>query len=145
MSEHVARGELDQFRRLLRRAIGILLALTIPVTLASLVLVRPAVKLVFEGRAFTAENSELVILAARMFLVGLAGQCLVEIGARAFYAHKDARTPLLLAAVTLALYVGLGLALSPALGFAGLALANSLAFTTEAGLMLLILYRWRRL
>ena len=145
MSEHVARGEPDQFRRLLRRAVGILLALTIPVTLASLVLVRPAVKLVFEGRAFTAANSELVILAARMFLMGLAGQCLVEIASRAFYAHKDAHTPLLLAAVTLALYVGLGAALSPVLGFAGLALANSLAFTTEAGLMLLILYRWRRL
>jgi putative peptidoglycan lipid II flippase len=145
MSEYVARGEPVEFKRLLRRAVAILLALTIPATLISLVLVRPAIKLVFEGRAFTAENSEFVILAARMFLVGLTGQSVVEIASRAFYAHQDARTPLLLAAVTLALYVGLGVALSPGLGFAGLALANSLAFTTEAGLMLLILYRRRLL
>ena len=143
MSEYVARGEPAEFKRLMRRAAAILLALTIPATLVSLVLVRPAIKLVFEGRAFTAENSEFVILAARMFLVGLAGQSLVEIASRAFYAHQDARTPLLLAAVTLALYVGLGVALSPGLGFAGLALANSLAFTTEAVLMLVILYRRR--
>jgi putative peptidoglycan lipid II flippase len=143
MSEYVARGEPVEFKRLMRRAAAILLALTIPATLVSLVLVRPAIKLVFEGRAFTAENSEFVILAARMFLVGLAGQSLVEIASRAFYAHQDARTPLLLAAVTLALYVGLGMALSPGLGFAGLALANSLAFTTEAALMLVILYRRR--
>jgi len=145
MAEHVARGETVEFRRLLRRAAAILLALTIPATLLGLVLVRPAVKLVFEGRAFTAQDSEYVILAARMYLLGLAGQSLIEIGSRAFYAYQDARTPLLLSAVTLIIFVGLGVALSPGLGFASLALANSVAFTTEALLMGLILYRRRLL
>ena len=141
LSEYVSRGEHAELKRLLRRAIAILLAVTIPVALASLVLVRPAVKLVFEGRAFTAENSELVILAARMFLLGLAGHSLVEIAARTFYAHQDARTPLFLAALTLSLYIVFGTALTPRLNFAGLALANSLAFTTEAIVMLFILHR----
>jgi len=141
LSEYVSRGEHAELKRLLRRAIAILLAVTIPVALASLVLVRPAVKLVFEGRAFTAENSELVILAARMFLLGLAGHSLVEIAARTFYAHQDARTPLFLAALTLSLYIVFGTALTPQLNFAGLALANSLAFTTEAIVMLFILHR----
>src|SRR3990172_8460049 len=136
LSEYVSRGEHAELKRLLRRAIAILLAVTIPVALASLVLVRPAVKLVFEGRAFTAENSELVILAARMFLLGLAGHSLVEIAARTFYAHQDARTPLFLATLTLSLYIVFGTALTPQLNFAGLALANSLAFTTEAIVML---------
>jgi len=141
LSEYVSRGDHAELKRLLRRAIAILLAVTIPVALASLVLVRPAVKLVFEGRAFTAENSELVILAARMFLLGLAGHSLVEIAARTFYAHQDARTPLFLAALTLSLYIVFGTALTPQLNFAGLALANSLAFTTEAIVMLFILHR----
>lgn len=142
LAEHVARGEKTELKRLLRRAIGVLLALTVPLTLAALVLVRPAVKLVFEGRAFTPENSELVILAARMFLLGLVGHSLVDVAARTFYAHQDARTPLWLAALTLALYVGLGWALiATPLGFAGLALANTVAFTVEAGLMLGILRR----
>jgi peptidoglycan biosynthesis protein MviN/MurJ (putative lipid II flippase) len=43
------------------------------------------------------------------------------------------------------LFVVLSVGLTPALGLAGLALANSVAFTTEAGLMLLILYRRRYL
>jgi putative peptidoglycan lipid II flippase len=141
LSEHVARGERAELRRLLRRAALVLLGLTVPITLASLVLVRPAVKIVFEGRAFTPENAELVILAAQMFLLGLAGHSLVEVGARTFYAHQDARTPLLLAAFTLALYVGLGVALTRGMGFAGLALANSLAFSAEAAAMFLILRR----
>jgi putative peptidoglycan lipid II flippase len=143
LAELVARGETAELKRLLRRAVLILLALTLPAMLASEVLVRPAIKLIFEGRAFTAANSELVILAARLFLLGLMGQCLVEVAARTFYAYMDARTPLALAAVTLGLYVVLGVALSSRMGFAGLALANSLAFTVEAGLMLLILYRRR--
>jgi putative peptidoglycan lipid II flippase len=141
LSEHAARGERAELRRLLRRAILILLALTIPVALAGLVLARPGVKLIFEGRAFTPEHSELVIMAARMFLVGLVGHSLVEVAARTFYAHQDALTPLVLAAMTLGLYVALSIVLMPTLDFAGLALANSLAFTTEAVVMLIILRR----
>jgi putative peptidoglycan lipid II flippase len=143
LSELVARGERAELQRLLRRALGVLLALTVPVSLAGLVLVRPAVRLAFEGLAFTAQDSELVSLAARMYLVGLAGHSLVEVAARTFYAHQDARTPLLMAALTLGLYIALGLALPPRLNFAGLALANSLAFTAEAVIMLLILRRRR--
>lgn len=143
LSEQVARGEAVGLRRLLRRAVGVLIVILVPLTLLSLALVRPGIKLVFEGRAFTAENSELVILAARMFLLGLLGHSLVDVAARTFYAHQDARTPLVLAAITLALYVSLGLGLSQLMGFAGLALANSLAFSVEAALMLFILYRRR--
>lgn len=144
LSEYVSRGEHAELKRLLRRAVAVLLALTIPIALVGLVLVRPGVKLVFEGRAFTAENSELVILAAQMFLLGLVGHALVDVAARTFYAHQDARTPLWLAALTLALYLLLGrLLIQTPLGFAGLALANTIAFSVEAALMLLILYRRR--
>jgi putative peptidoglycan lipid II flippase len=144
LAELAARGERAELKRLLRRAVLILLALTIPATLAALVLLRPAIKLVFEGRAFTAENSELVILAARMFLLGLAGHSLVEVAARTFYAHLDARTPLLMALMTLGLYIALAIGLTPVMGLGGLALANSLAFTVEAIVMLAIL-RWRQI
>ena len=141
LSELVARGEAAELKRLLRRTLGVLVALLVPVTLAGLVLVRPAVKILFEGRAFTAENSELVIRAAQLFLLGLVGHALVETAARTFYAHKDALTPLALAALTFIIYLGLGARLTPRLGFTGLALANSLAFSTEALLMLVILRR----
>jgi putative peptidoglycan lipid II flippase len=141
LSELAARSAAADLRRLLRRALGILLLVLVPVTLAGLVLLPPAVKLLFEGRAFTADNSGLVILAARLFLLGLLGHSLVETAARTFYAHQDAVTPLALAALTLGLYITFGLVLTPRLGFAGLALANSLAFSTEAVLMLIILRR----
>jgi len=141
ISELVTRGEHLELQRLLRRALGILVLITLPVALVSYLLLPLAVKLVFEGRAFTAENSALVILAGQMFMLGLLGHSLKEITARAFYAHQDAYTPMFLAILTLVLFVSLSLALAPLLGFASLALANSLAFTIEALLMLFILYR----
>lgn len=143
LAAQVARGDTALVRRTLRRALALLVAALVPVTLVSLVLVGPAVRLVLEGRAFTPEASALVIRAAQMYLIGLLGHSLIEVAARTFYAHHDARTPLWLAAMTLGLYVVLGLGLSRALGFAGLALANSLAFSAEAIAMLAILYRRR--
>jgi putative peptidoglycan lipid II flippase len=141
LSDLVVRGEHAELKQLLRRALVILVVITIPAAILGFLLLPVAVKLVFEGRAFTAENSALVILAARMFMFGLLGHSLKEITARTFYAHQDAYTPMFLAILTLALFVTFSLALAPALGFASLALANSLAFTTEALVMLFILYR----
>jgi putative peptidoglycan lipid II flippase len=143
LSELVARKERDELKQLLRRSLGILVVITVPAAILGYLLLPVAVKLVFEGRAFTAENSALVILAARMFMLGLLGHSLKEITARAFYAHQDAYTPMFLAILTLALFVAFSLAFAPMLGFASLALANSLAFTVEALLMLFILYRRR--
>jgi putative peptidoglycan lipid II flippase len=143
LAAQVARGDGALVRRTVRRALGLLIVILVPLTLVSLVLVGPAVRLVLEGRAFTPEASALVIRAAQLYLLGLLGHSLIEVAARTFYAHQDARTPVWLAAITLLLYVGLGYGLSQRLGFAGLALANSLAFSTEAALMIFILYRRR--
>lgn len=144
LSELASQRQTDELRRLLRRAIGLILGLTIPITLISLILVDPAVNIVFGRLArFTPEDAARVVLTSRVFLLGLAGHSLVEIAARTFYAHQDARTPLWLAAFTCALFIGLGYTLTPRLGIAGLPLANTVAFTAEAILMLIILYRRR--
>ena len=139
----VARGDAAQVRQTLRRALLILVGLLVPVTALSVLLVGPAIRLVLEGRAFTPEATALVTPAAQFYLLGLLGHSINETAARTFYAHQDARTPLGLAALTLLLFVVFGFGLSRLIGFAGLALANSLAFSAEAALMLIILYRRR--
>ncbi len=143
LSAQVARGDTAAVRATLRRTLLVLVGLVAPVMVLSLALVGPAIRLVLEGRAFTPEASALVTPAAQFYLLGLLGHSINEVTARTFYAHQDVRTPLGLAAITLLLYVVLGYGLSRVMGFTGLALANSLAFSAEAGLMLLILYRRR--
>ena len=141
LSEFASRDEKAALKTTVRAAIKAVLALTVPVAIASILLVRPAVKLVFEGRAFTAAGTDLVVAAAQMFLLGLVGHSLVEIAVRTFYAKQDARTPFIAAALTAALFVGLCFALIPLMGHAGIALANSLAFTAEAVGLLWVLRR----
>jgi len=69
------------------------------------------------------------------------GHSLLETSARSFYAQQDARTPLYLAALNAALYVVLAISLSRRMGAVGIALANTLSFTSEALLLLFVLNR----
>lgn len=141
LSELASRNDHANLKRLLRRALAAVLALTIPATVVSLVVLRPVVRLVFEGRNFTAQGTALVVAAAQMFLLGLVGQSLVETAVRTFYARKDAITPLMAALLTAGLFIGLCFVLVPLRGHAGIALANTLAFSFEALLLLFILWR----
>ncbi len=139
LSELASRDEREALKKTLSTAIAAMLALTIPATIVGLIAIRPAVRLVFEGRAFTAEDTDLVVAAAQMFLLGLTGHSLLEIAARTFYARQNAIVPLIAAALTAALFVGLCFVLTPLMGHAGIALANTLAFTAEAlGLLWLL-------
>jgi putative peptidoglycan lipid II flippase len=69
------------------------------------------------------------------------GHSLLEIAARSFYAQQDARTPLFLAALNAGVYLVAAIYLSKWLGVPGIALANTISFTTEALLLLIILNR----
>lgn len=141
LAELAARGDRAGLRSLLRRALAVLLVLTVPTVAAAWLLLPTAVRLVFEGRAFTPEAAGLVAQAARLMMLGLVGHALKEVAARTFYALQDARPPLVTAAVNLGVFAALSLALIPSLGFTALALANSAAFTLEALIMLAILVR----
>ncbi len=141
LSELVSRGDSAALKSTLHKTIAVLLALTVPVTALAMILVRPAVRLVFEGRAFTSAGTDLVVASALMFLPGIAGHSLVEIAVRTFYARQNAIVPLVAAALTAALFGGLCFVLVPLMGHSGIALANTLAFTAEAFGLLWLLRR----
>lgn len=145
LSELVARGDTATLKMTLRRASLTLFAIFVPVTLAAMVLVRPVVKLLFEGRSFTPEGTDLVVAAALAFLPGMLGHTFVEIAVRAFYAQQKPRIPVIAAALNSTVFVGLCFALTPSLGHVGIALANTLAFSTQAIGLLFILYRQKLL
>ena len=83
----------------------------------------------------------MVVWASRAYLLGLAGHALLETAARSFYAQQDAITPLIAAAINAGVYTVLAIALSRYLQAPGVALANSLAFSGEALLLIYLLNR----
>jgi putative peptidoglycan lipid II flippase len=138
LSEQIARGEERAFTETVNRGIQVILALTLPAAALLAAGLPPLVRVVF---GFDEAGTSMVVWATRAYLLGLTGHSLLEISARSFYAQQDARTPLFAAAVNAGLYILLAVNLARALGSTGIALANSLAFTSEALLLLFLLNR----
>jgi putative peptidoglycan lipid II flippase len=138
LAEHFALKEMELFTDTLHRAIRIILALTLPAASLLWVALRPLIPAIF---AFESQGAELVLWATRVYLLGLVGHSLLETASRSFYAQQDARTPLYVAALNAAAYVVFAVSLSRWLGAVGIALANTLAFTGEALLLLFLLNR----
>lgn len=138
ISEYIARGEADKFRDAINRAIKTILALTIPAAVLLAVSIRPLVQIAFN---FSPQDTELVVWATRAFLLGLAGHSVFEIAARAFYAQQNAVVPVLTSGYRFVVYLILALLLFRPLGAAGIGIADSVAITTEAGILFYLLNR----
>lgn len=141
LAELATKGDTATLKQTLRQASLTLFALLVPVTLVAMLTVRPGVKLLFEGRSFTAEGTDLVVAAALAFLPGILGHTFVEVSVRAFYAQQKPLIPVVAAALNTAAFIGLCLWLVPVMGHVGIALANTLAFSAQALGLLFILRR----
>jgi putative peptidoglycan lipid II flippase len=90
---------------------------------------------------FGPAETEMVVWATRAFLAGLVGHAWLEVGVRSWYARQNARIPLLGSVFQIALYIPLAWLLSTLIGHTGIALADTLAFTSQAVLLLVLLQR----
>jgi len=138
LSEHFSTEQKAAFSETIQKAVKVLTALTLPIAAVLAVGLRPLLGLAFD---FGVEGTRLLSWVTAAFLLGLLGHSLKEVGARAFYARQNALVPLITAAVNLALYILLGALLYQPLGASGIALTDSLVFTFEAVLLLLLLNR----
>ncbi len=137
ISEQITRGEDEAFKNSLNATVRTILALTIPSTILLSVGIRPLVSIL----GFSSEGTELVVWTVRAYMAGLVGHSLLEVAARAFYAQQKAVTPLIASGATVVVFILLGIALTPAFGAPGIGLANTLAFTAEAILLLWLVGR----
>jgi putative peptidoglycan lipid II flippase len=141
LSELASRGQLTELRATLSSTVRAILLLTVPATIALLILGRPAVQLLFERGRFTPEATDLVTFALQGYAIGLIGQSLLEVCARTFYAQQDTYTPLYVALGAMAINITFSFILKNVLGVGGLALANSIGATCEVLGLLIILRR----
>ncbi len=138
LSEQMARGDEEAFRQTVNRAIRTLLALTLPAAALLSVALPPLVQALF---GFDVAGTNLVVWATRVYLLGLMGHSILEVASRSFYARQDAVTPLIVAALNAGAYILFAVVLSRRMGAVGIALANTLAFSAEALMLLILLNR----
>ncbi len=138
LSEHFVRGQTDDFRQTVNRALRAMLALTVPIAALLAVSIRPLVRIAFD---FEPRETEMVVWATRAFLLGLMGHTWLEVAVRSFYARQNATTPLLAAFLQAVAYILLAVSLSRTVGHIGLALADTFSFSGQALLLLFLLNR----
>ncbi len=138
LAELVAREEREAFQEAIQRAITVIIAVTVPLAALMMLGLEPLLAAAFN---FGDSGTQALLWTSRGFLVGLTGQCIKEVAVRSFYARRDAITPLITAGINLTLYIVLGSLLFRPYGEAGISLTDSLAFTSEAILLLVLLNR----
>lgn len=140
LSEQVALADQERFQATLASGLKIILAFCLPLILLLSVVIRPVVAVL----GFDQNGTSLVTWTARAFLLGLVGHSLLEVAARAFYAKQNARTPLFASFLNTILFVLVASLLAKPLGAPGIALANTISFTSEAALLWILLRRQRQ-
>lgn len=141
LSEHAAAGQTEAFKRTLMSALRLALFLAIPAGIGLMALAAPVVEVIFRRGEFTGSD---VTRTARVLLfygVGIWAQTGVFVLLRAFYALKDTRTPLGVAAAMVALNLTLNLTLIWFLAEAGLALATSISGIVQFAVLFVVLRR----
>ena len=138
LAEQAANQAWNTFRNSLERAMQVLIAITLPAAVILSFGLRPLLVIAFN---FDPAGTDLLLWVTRAYLAGLLGQSLVEVTARSFYAKQSALTPLIAAGLTFLAYVMLGSQLYRLLGVPGISLTDSVVFTGEAVLLLVLLNR----
>jgi putative peptidoglycan lipid II flippase len=119
----------------LNRGIELSMLLTVPATVALLVMPWPIVVVLYERGVFDRVASDDTALAVTAFALGLPAYVLVKILQPGFFAQEDTVTPLRIATVSVVVNIALSLVLFWQIGFVGIALATALAAWVNAGLL----------
>ena len=109
--------------------------LTIPATIALVVLSKPVIVTLFERGEFTSGDSIATADALLIYALGLPAFVLIKVLVPAFFARENTKTPVLIAAICVCVNVVLNLLLMKVLGHLGIALATSISGWLNAGLL----------
>jgi putative peptidoglycan lipid II flippase len=135
ISEQYAKRELAQFKETISKIQRVLIALTVPSAILLAMVLYPFLEFAF---GFDAENTRMMLWVTRAFLAGLLSHCMLELGARIYFAKQNALIPLIGSAINLVVYIASGALMADPLGAPGLALADAASFTAQSVFLFLI-------
>lgn len=126
-SHHVAANAGEKLRQTVDSSLKLAACLTFPATVGLITFRREIVQLLYEGGRFLPEHTLETSRVVVMYALGLFAYSAVKILAPVFYAMNDARTPVRISVVSVAVKIVLNFALIRPLRFLGLPLATSVA------------------
>ncbi|MDD5259721.1 MAG: murein biosynthesis integral membrane protein MurJ [bacterium] len=139
MSLSAAKKDLDQLKHTFSLSIRMTMFTLIPSTIGLIVLGQPIIRLLFEHGSFNAQGTALTALALAFYALGLIFFAGAKIGASAFYALQDTKTPVKIAIAAMVLNTVLNIILMKFLRVGGLALATSISAAFNMAALVYIL------
>jgi putative peptidoglycan lipid II flippase len=125
ISRSAARENIVEFRQTLAHSLVLTFLLCVPSAIGLIVLGRPIVALIFEHGKFTSFDTVQTADALAAYSIGLAGYAAVKVLSPAFYALKDARTPMLVSLGSILVNYVMNSMLVHRYGHVGLAFSTS--------------------
>lgn len=138
ISAAISQGNEDNFKNGINASIRALISMTLPIAVLLSIGLFPLTEFAFD---YSPEDTQRVVIASQVYLAGMVGHVLLEIASRAFYAKQQPKVPLIASGLNAISYLIISLLLANWLGFAGIAWANSIVFTTQAIILLIVLNR----
>lgn len=141
IARRASEADLPGMRATLSWGMRSMLMLSVPATVGLMVIATPIIELIYQRGAFSRESTRLVAQALFFYAPGIVGYSIVKIVSPCFYAMQDARTPITMSLITIAVNLVLNLVLNAWMGFTGLALGTAIAANVNAMLLLVALSR----
>jgi putative peptidoglycan lipid II flippase len=141
LSRYISKSENDEATRLQANAIELAMLLTVPCAVALFISGTAFVRVFMAGQAFTQADASSTGMVLQALVLGLPAYVLVKVLTPNFFARADTRTPVITAAISLVVTVGLNFLLVPRFGVVGLALAGAVGAWVNIVLLGTILAR----
>lgn len=131
MSKEVAANDLEKLRATISFSLRTVFTIMVPAAAGLMVLADPLVRILFQRGEFTAYSTAITANALFFYTFGLFAYAGIKILVSAYYSMGDTRTPVKTASLALMVNLILNLILMWPLKIGGLALATSIAATTN--------------
>lgn len=143
LAKSVTNEDVGGFREAFNSGMRLVLAISVPAGIGLCLLGKPIIQVLFEWGAFDRVAVEKTIPVLAIYGVGLPFYSVATFATRALHAMKEMKLPVRVAAICLCVNLVAGLVLMQLWAEIGLALANVLAASVQAGLLLLAVCRAR--
>lgn len=137
LSKAAAKRDYEELKKIFLRGMNIILLITVPVTIAIIVLAKPIIEILFERGSFDSVATKVTSEALMFYSFALIGMSCRLILIKIYYSLQDTKTPLINGIITVLVNVILNIILIGFMEHKGLALATSISSTV---LPILLLY-----
>ncbi len=135
VSRRLRAADMDGVHNSQNRALELSMLLTVPAAVGLMALPIPVVQVLFERGHFTADDTSATASALIAFAVGLPAFVMIKVFSPGFFAREDTRTPMIFAAISVAVNITGSLLLFPHYAQTGIALATTAAGWVNAILL----------